>query len=194
MIKLSGTSLPRSLWFGFDVNVAQSRGECPGARTTFRDALLGGGISDEGAMDEFERTFVGGTRSMEAAEGGGRSAVPFVGRGGGGMGLKVGGFKRGGSSGDTVVSAGFAAVAGRPFFCAGFWARGTGLRSDGSSEGGKESDGLESGLREVASRRPASWKAELWPFAISFTGFADLETCHSGLCVAAAVPGPPVRA
>lgn len=73
-------------------------------------------------MEEFERTFVGGTRSMEAAEGGGRSAVPFVGRGGGGMRLKVGGFKRGDSSGDTEVDAGFAGAVGRPFSWAGFWA------------------------------------------------------------------------
>ena len=72
---------------------------------TFLEGLDGGGISDEGAMEEFESTFVGATRSMEAADGGGRSAVLFVGRGGAGIELNVGGFKRGGSSEAVVVGA-----------------------------------------------------------------------------------------
>ena len=120
-MKLSGTSLPRSLWFGFEVNAAQSSGECPGSSTTFREGFDGGGISDEGAMEEFERTFVGGTRSKEAAEGGGRSAVPFVGRGGGGMEANVGGLKRGGSSAGFVAGAGLGSPTGRPFCCDDFW-------------------------------------------------------------------------
>jgi len=96
-MKLSGTSLPRNLLLGFDVSIAQSSGECPGASMTFLEGLDEEGASDEGAMEVFERTFVSGTRRVEAAEGGGRRALPFVGRGGGGMELKVGGFSRGGS-------------------------------------------------------------------------------------------------
>ena len=102
------------------MSAAQSSGECPGARTTFREGLDGGGLSDEGAIDEFARTFVGGTRSMEAAEGGGRSAVPFVGRGGGGIGLNVGGFKRGGSSEGVGAVAGLVDTTGLPFCCGDF--------------------------------------------------------------------------
>lgn len=123
-MNLSGTSLPRSLCFGFEVNIAQSSGECPGASTTFREGLDEGGLSDEGAMEEFESTLVGGTRSMEAAEGGGRSAVPLVGRGGGGIELNLGGFKRGGSSVGGVGGAGFVGATGPPFCCADFWTRG----------------------------------------------------------------------
>lgn len=49
-------------------------------------------MRDDGAMDVFGRTFVIGTRSEEAAEGGGRRAPP----GRGGAELNVGGFNRGG--------------------------------------------------------------------------------------------------
>ena len=51
-MSLSGTSLPRSLWSGFEVSAAQSSGECPGASMTFREGLDGGGIVGEGAMEE----------------------------------------------------------------------------------------------------------------------------------------------
>jgi hypothetical protein len=57
---------------------------------------------------------------MEAAEGGGRSAVPFVGRRGGGIGLDVGGFKRGGSGEGVGVSAGLVGTTGLPFCCVEF--------------------------------------------------------------------------
>lgn len=102
------------------MSAAQSSGECPGARTTFREGLDDGGLSDEGAMEEFTRAFVGGTRSIEAAEGGGRSAVPFVGRGGGGIELNVGGFKRGGSSEGVGIGEGLVGTTGLLFSCGDF--------------------------------------------------------------------------
>ena len=54
---------------------------------------------------------------MEAAEGGGRSAVPSVGRGGGGIRLNVGGFKRGGSSEGNVTSVGVVDATELPLCC-----------------------------------------------------------------------------
>jgi len=79
--------------------MAQSSGEWPGARTTFREGLEEGTgrVEEDGAMEALERTFVGGTRSMDAAEGVGRRTVPLFGRGGGGMELKLGDFSLGGS-------------------------------------------------------------------------------------------------
>lgn len=145
--------------------MAQSSVECPGARMTFREGLVGGSMSEDGAMDEVESTFVGGTRSMEAAEGGGLNAAPFVGRGGGGIALKVGAFKRGGSSDWIVVGA------GTPFPCGAFWAGGACLRSDDSPEGIRESDGVDIGLRETFSSGAAAFSAELWPFDV------DVPTC-----------------
>ena len=53
-------------------------------------------MSDEGAIEALERTFVAGTRSDEAADGGGRTGMPLLGRGGAGIELRVGGFRRGG--------------------------------------------------------------------------------------------------
>ena len=140
---------------------AQSSGECPGASTTLREGFGGGGISDEGAMDEFDRTFVGGTRSMEAAEGGGLRAVPFVGRGGGGVGLNVGGFSRGGSSEGMVVGGGFGGAMGLPFSFGEFWNLSFGCAPDDSAGDVRESEGVEVGLREVVSSVAAPWKAEL---------------------------------
>lgn len=97
-MKLSGTSLPRSLWFEFEVNAVQSSGQCPGASTTFREGLDGGGISDEGAREEFERTFVGGNAKHE----GGRRRWSERST----IGLNVGGFNRGGPSDGADVGAG----------------------------------------------------------------------------------------
>lgn len=76
-------------------------------------------VVDEGAIEVFESTFVGGTRSIEAAEGGGRNAEPLVGRGGGGMELNVGGFRRGGSIMDGTVVVRFAGSIACPFGCGG---------------------------------------------------------------------------
>ena len=163
-MKLSGTSFPRSLWFGFEVNAAQSSGEWPGASITFREGLEeGGGIGDEGAMEEFERTFVGGTRSMEAADGGGRSAVQFVGRGGGGMALKVGGFNRGGSCEGVVIgTAGFEGSMGLPFGCGRFRNRRDCCASGGSPEDVKESEGVGVDLCKPFPSDVVLGEAELW--------------------------------
>lgn len=73
---------------------------------TFREGFDDEGVSNEGAIEVFARTFVGGTRRVEAGEGDGRRALPNVGRGGGGMELKVGGFNRGGSVNLNEVAAG----------------------------------------------------------------------------------------
>jgi len=73
-------------------------------------------MEDVGAMEEFERTLVGGTRREDAAEGGGRRA-PFPGRGGAGMLPNVGGLRRGGLGGLVIVggaSVGDSMVSGRP--------------------------------------------------------------------------------
>lgn len=73
-------------------------------------------IDEVGAMEEFERTLVVGTRREDAAEGGGRSA-PFPGRGGAGMLPNVGGLRRGGLRGLVTVggaSIGDSMVSGRP--------------------------------------------------------------------------------
>ena len=95
-MRFSGTSLPRSRLFGFEVSAAQSSGEWPGSRMIFREARLPGGMIEEvGAIDAFGRTFVGGTRREAAAEGGGRR-TPFPGRGGADILPNVAGFRRGG--------------------------------------------------------------------------------------------------
>ncbi len=73
-------------------------------------------MEEVGAMEEFERTLVGGTRREDAAEGGGRSA-PFPGRGGASMLPNVGGLRRGGLGGIVTVggaSAGVSMVSGGP--------------------------------------------------------------------------------
>lgn len=63
---------------------------------TFSERLLFCGMMEEvGAIDVFESTFLTGTRRDADADGGGRKAVP-PGRGGAGMLLNVGGFRRGG--------------------------------------------------------------------------------------------------
>ena len=103
--------------------MAQSSGECPGLSMTLRDGLEAEGARDEGAIAVFESIFVGGTRSIEAAEGGGRRALPFVGREGGAMELNVGGFSRGGSVGVIVGGCGgvIEGATGTPLCCGSFW-------------------------------------------------------------------------
>ena len=59
-------------------------------------------MDELGAMEAFDKTFVGGTRNDAAAEGGGRSA-PLPGRGGAGMRPMVGGLRRGGLDGLVKV-------------------------------------------------------------------------------------------
>jgi hypothetical protein len=63
-------------------------------------------MSAEGAIEVFERTLVAGTRSDDAADGGGRTDKPLLGRGGAGMEPKVGGFRRGGLDGAGRVMLG----------------------------------------------------------------------------------------
>jgi len=81
------------------VNAAQSSGEWPGSRITFRETCLPGGMIEEvGAREAFGRTLVAGTRRDAAAEGGGRTK-PLPGRGGGARLLADDGFRRGGLDG-----------------------------------------------------------------------------------------------
>lgn len=74
MIKLGGRFAPRSLWFGFEVSAAQSRGENPGSRTARCEAFLAGlrvtGVGDREFMPEAGRLPCG-TRRDDAADGGG---------------------------------------------------------------------------------------------------------------------------
>ena len=63
---------------------------------TLREGFDGGGMREEGAIEAFERTLVGGIRSMEAADGGGRSGALFLGRGAAGITPMVGAFNGGG--------------------------------------------------------------------------------------------------
>lgn len=98
-MRFGGTSAPRKKVGvgGFAVRCAQSRGEWPGSRRTFLEGRAeGASVEIEGARDELDgfRELDGGTRNVEAAEGGGRRVVdgfggalkvgrPVVGRGGG---------------------------------------------------------------------------------------------------------------
>lgn len=85
-IRFGGTSTPRRNVEegGLVVRCAQSSGECPGSRSTFREGR------DEGArveVDGADREFVwdarpGGARSVDADDGGGRRVVILDGIGG----------------------------------------------------------------------------------------------------------------
>jgi hypothetical protein len=68
------------------VKAAQSSGECPGLRVICFDAFFALACSDAGVRLLLpEALFVGGTRSDDAAEGGGRKEAFGDGRGGGGI-------------------------------------------------------------------------------------------------------------
>jgi hypothetical protein len=76
--------------------MAQSSGEWPGCRMTFREGLpVWGKVEEVGAMEVLERTFVAGTRREAAADGDGRRAEPPE-RGGASMPLNEGGLSLGG--------------------------------------------------------------------------------------------------
>ena len=95
-----GTSLPRKKLGvgGLAVRCAQSSGEWPGSRRTFREGrAVGARVDEEGAREELggARGREGGARRVDAADGGGRRAVEgldgglkvdgALGRGGGGI-------------------------------------------------------------------------------------------------------------
>lgn len=67
--------------FGFEARTAQSRGEYPGSRMTFRDAedFLSEGFS---VLLLSRLPLLVGTRSPDAADGGGMRELPACGRGG----------------------------------------------------------------------------------------------------------------
>ena len=79
-MRFGGTSSPRRKVGvgGFAVRWAQSRGEWPGSRSTFLEALFAGGSVDiEGAREVLDGLSEadGGARSEEADDGGGRRLV-----------------------------------------------------------------------------------------------------------------------
>ncbi|KAG5295399.1 hypothetical protein I7I48_12277 [Histoplasma ohiense] len=83
-MSVGGRFSPRSLWLGWEVNAAQSRGERPGSSATWRDGCglpwtrIGASVLDVRPRGR-------GPRRVEAADGGGRSGVFKEGRGGGNM-------------------------------------------------------------------------------------------------------------
>ena len=103
--------------------MAQSSGEWPGCRMTFREGLpVWGKVEEVGAMEVLERTFVAGTRREAAADGDGRRADP-PGRGGASMLLKEGGLSLGGldehAGGGAILGAVSLAFGDRSCVCSG---------------------------------------------------------------------------
>lgn len=80
-----GRFAPRRLFLGSEVNAAQSKGECPGSRTTGLDGRCGLPGTASGASVLLDGREDGGTRRFAAAEGGVRREVVTGGRGGGGI-------------------------------------------------------------------------------------------------------------
>lgn len=82
-MRVGGRFAPRRLLFGFDVSAAQSSGEYPGSKIAFLAVVDGFSVSFVGASELLlVGRLPGGTRREEAADGGGRSALPALGRGG----------------------------------------------------------------------------------------------------------------
>ena len=81
-MRVGGRFAPRRLLFGFAVSAAQSSGEYPGSKIAFFAVVDGFSVTCVGASELLlAARLPGGTRREAAADGGGRSALPPLGRG-----------------------------------------------------------------------------------------------------------------